>query len=91
MIADMHTALGKTRVTTRWDLDCRKKRNQSTHQRQVQLDAVGCVKHKLDDDVGLDMEEYRLHRGAVGSLQYLSIDRCVQFETNACAKKITWN
>ena len=53
--------------------------------------AVGCVKHKLDDDVGLDMEEYRLHRGAVGSLQYLSIDRCVQFETNACAKKITWN
>ena len=33
------------------------------------------------------MQESRLYRGIVGSLQYLSIDRCdVQFETNACAK-----
>ena len=35
------------------------------------------------------MQECRLYRGIVGSLQYLSIDRCgVQFETNACAKEM---
>ena len=47
---------------------------------------AGSVKQKADDDADLDMQECSLHRGIVGSLQYLSIDRCgVQFETNACA------
>ena len=50
---------------------------------------AGSVKHKPDDDVDLDMQECRLYRGIVGSLQYLSIDRCdVQFEINACAKEM---
>ena len=31
----------------------------------------GSAKHKLDDDADLDMEECRLHRRIVGSLQYL--------------------
>ena len=49
---------------------------------------AGPVKQKPYDDADLDMLECRLYRGSVGSLQYLSIDRCdVQFETNACAKK----
>ena len=35
------------------------------------------------------MQESRLYSGIVGSLQYLLIDRCdMQFETNACAKKM---
>ena len=33
------------------------------------------------------MQECRLYRGGVGSLQYLSVHRCeVQFETSACVK-----
>ena len=49
----------------------------------------GSVKHKLDDDVDLDMQECRPYHGIVGSLQYLSTDRCdVQIETNACAKEM---
>ena len=48
---------------------------------------AGSVKQKLDDDSDLDMQERRLYCGIVGSLQYLSVDRCdVQFETNACTK-----
>ena len=51
--------------------------------------AAGSVKHTPDDDVDLDMQECRLYSGIVGSLQYLSIDRCdKQFETNACAKEM---
>ena len=47
------------------------------------------VHRKLDDDADRDMQERRLCRGIVGSLQYLSVDRCdVQFETNACAKEM---
>ena len=35
------------------------------------------------------MQECRLHGGIVGSLQYLSNDRCdVQFETSACAEEM---
>ena len=34
--------------------------------------AAGSVKHKLDDDVDLDMQECRLYRGTVGSLQFSS-------------------
>ena len=54
-------------------------------------DAKSCwiLKHEPDDVVDLDMQECRLHRGIVGTRQYLSIDRCdVQFETNACAKEV---
>ena len=36
---------------------------------------AGCVKPKPDDDADLGMQECRLHRGIVGSLQHLSIDR----------------
>ena len=47
---------------------------------------AGSVKYKPDNDAELDTQECRLYRGIVGSLQYLSVDRCdVQFETNACA------
>ena len=50
---------------------------------------VGSVKQKVDDDVSLDMQERRIYRGIVGSLQYLSIDRCdLHFETNVCAKEM---
>ena len=50
---------------------------------------AGSVKQKPGDDADLDMQECRHHRGLVGSLPHLSIDRCdVQFETNACAKEI---
>ena len=50
---------------------------------------AGSVTQTPDDDIDLDTQECRLHRGIVGSLQYLSIHRCdVQFETNACAKEM---
>ena len=50
---------------------------------------VGCVKHRSYDDVDLGVQECRIHRGIVGSLQCLSIDRYdVQFETHACAKEM---
>ena len=50
---------------------------------------AGSVKQRPDDDADLVMQECRLYRGIVWSLQYLSIDRCdVQFETNACAKEM---
>ena len=50
---------------------------------------VGSVKHKPDDDVDLDMQECRLYRRIVASLQYISMERCdVLFETNACAKEM---
>ena len=49
--------------------------------------AAGSVKQTPDDDADQDMQERRLFRGIVGSLQYLPMDRCdVQFETNGCAK-----
>ena len=50
--------------------------------------AAGSVK-QADDDADQDMQECRLHRGIVGSLQHLSIDCCdVPFETNACAMEM---
>ena len=50
---------------------------------------VGSVKHTPDDEVDLGMQECRIHRGIVGSLQYLSTDGYdVQFETHACAKEM---
>ena len=51
---------------------------------------AGSVQQKPDDDdADLDMQECRLYRGIIGSLQCLSIDRCdVQFETNASAKEM---
>ena len=50
---------------------------------------AGCVKRKHVGDVDLDMQECRLYRGIVGSMRYLSIDRCdVQFQTNGCAKEV---
>ena len=60
-----------------------------TNCKPAPMPSVGrSVKHKLYDDVDFDMLERRLYRGIVGSLQYLSIDRCdVQFETIACAKR----
>ena len=36
---------------------------------------AGSVKQKPDDDADLDLQECRLYRGMVGSLQFLSIDR----------------
>ena len=49
----------------------------------------GSVKHKPDDDVDLDVQGCRLHRGIVGSLQYVSSDRCdVQFGTKVCAQEM---
>ena len=46
--------------------------------------AAGSVRQKPDDDADLDTQECRFYRGFVGSLQYLSTDRCdVQFETKA--------
>ena len=49
---------------------------------------AGSVKHKPDDDVDLDMQECRDSTvDLLGSLQYLSIDRCdVHFGTHACGK-----
>ena len=50
---------------------------------------AGSVKHNIDNDAELDTQECRLYRGVVGSLQYLSIDRCdVQFEKNAGAREL---
>ena len=53
------------------------------------VSVAGSVKQEPDVEADPDMQECRLYRGLVGSLQYLSSDRCdVQFETDACAKEM---
>ena len=53
---------------------------------------AGFVTQKPDDDDDLDVQECRLYRGIVGSLPYLSIDRCdVQFETPTKAPRTRLN
>ena len=47
-----------------------------THDLQTSTPSVaGSAKQKPDDDADMDVRECVLHRGIVGSLRYLSIDR----------------